>query len=75
MMGAAGSAEAIACLCALRKGVIPPTVHYEEADPDCDLDYVTNTAREAELHTVVSSSAGIGGCNAAVVLREWTEDE
>jgi len=73
MMGAAGSAEAIASVLALRDGVIPPTINYAEPDPLCDLDTVTCAARKAPLHSVLSNSAGIGGCNAAVIFRraEW----
>ena len=69
MMGAAGSAEAIAAVLTLREGVIPPTTNLRERDPECDLDYVFNAPRAAAVTTVLSNSAGIGGCNAAVVLR------
>jgi len=68
MLGAAGAVEAIASILSMRDGVIPPTIHYEEPDPDCDLDLVANTKREAPLNVVLSNSAGIGGCNAAVVF-------
>lgn len=69
MMGAAGSAEAIASVMSLQTGVLPPTLHYEEPDPDCDLDYVLQPRHVPRLRVVVSNSAGIGGCNAVVVLR------
>lgn len=68
-MAAAGSLEAIASLLALRDGIVPPTLNYEEPDPECDLDCVPNTAREASVRCVVSLSSGIGGNNAALVLR------
>jgi len=68
MMGAAGSVEAIASVLTLRDGIIPPTINFRERDPDCDLDYVVNTARRCPVTTVLSNSAGIGGCNAAVIL-------
>lgn len=71
MMGAAGSVEAIASILSLCDGVIPPTTNFETADPECDLDYVFNQKREVELRTVLSNSAGIGGCNAAVIFRKF----
>lgn len=70
MMAAAGSIEAIASVLTLRDGVIPPTMNFREADPECDLDYVFNAPRKAAVRTVLSNSAGIGGCNAAVILRK-----
>ncbi len=69
-MGAAGSLEAIASILSMRDGVIPPTLNYREPDPDCDLDYVVNHSRAMPLGTVLSNSAGIGGCNSAVILRK-----
>ncbi len=68
MMGAAGAIEVIATVLALREGVLPPTVNFEERDPACDLDYVPNVAQKQEIRHAVSISAGIGGSNAAVVL-------
>jgi 3-oxoacyl-(acyl-carrier-protein) synthase len=68
MMGAAGTVEAIASVLALREGVIPPTIHYETPDPACPVDVVANRPREAKVTCVLSNSAGIGGCNAAVVF-------
>ncbi len=70
LMGAAGSIEAIASVLTLRDGVIPPTMNFREADPECDLDYVFNASRKAPVRVVLSNSAGIGGCNAAVILRK-----
>jgi len=69
MMGAAGSMEAVASVMTLREGIIPPTINFNETDPECDLDYVFNKSRDVSIGTVLSNSAGIGGCNAAVVLR------
>jgi 3-oxoacyl-(acyl-carrier-protein) synthase len=70
LMGAAGSLEAIASVLTLRDGVVPPTINFREADPECDLDYVFNAPRKTAVRTVLSNSAGIGGCNAAVILRK-----
>jgi 3-oxoacyl-[acyl-carrier-protein] synthase II len=68
--GAAGSIEAIFTIMALRDGIVPPTINQERSDPDCDLDYVPNVAREVPgLHTAVSNSFGFGGHNATIVLR------
>jgi 3-oxoacyl-[acyl-carrier-protein] synthase II len=68
MMGAAGSVECIASIQSIRHGVIPPTINYREPDPECDLDCVPNQARRRPVRTVLSNSAGIGGCNAAAVF-------
>ena len=73
-MGGAGAIEAIFCACAIRDGVIPPTMNYETADPACDLDYVPNAPRAAELNTVMSNSFGLGGQNACLVLRRYKGD-
>ncbi len=69
MIGAAGAFEAFACLSALLTGVLPPTVNYEEPDPNCDLDYVPNRARESAIQVAVSNSFGFGGHNATLVFR------
>jgi 3-oxoacyl-[acyl-carrier-protein] synthase II len=68
-MGAAATLEAIMCLLAARHGVIPPTFGLEEADPECDLDYVPRTPRPARPRIMLSTSAGFGGCNASLVLE------
>lgn len=73
MMSAAGSVEAIATLCALRDGHVPPTLNLEQPDPACDLDYVPGQSRRADIRTALSISSGIGGNNAALVLRRWDE--
>ena len=68
--GAAGALEAATCLLALRDGRVPPTVHLEEPDPECDLDYVPNQARSMAVRCALSLSAGFGGQNAALLIRE-----
>jgi 3-oxoacyl-[acyl-carrier-protein] synthase II len=71
MIGAAGGAEAIFTILALRDQVIPPTINLENQDPACDLDYVPNTAREAKLETALSNSFGFGGTNGTVVFKRF----
>ena len=68
MFGAAGAVEAMACALAIHEGVIPPTINYETPDPDCDLDYVPNEAREARIDVALSNAMGLGGHNACVLL-------
>ena len=69
LLGAAGGVEAIVCALAIARGVIPPTINYEEPDPDCDLDYVPNVARRAPVTVAMSNSFGFGGHNAVLVFR------
>ena len=69
MLGAAGAVEAAACALAIHTSTIPPTIHYEMRDPDCDLDYVPNTKRDAEVDFAISDSFGFGGQNAVVAFR------
>jgi 3-oxoacyl-[acyl-carrier-protein] synthase II len=71
MLGAGGGVEAIASIKALEEGVLPPTINYEHPDPDCDLDYVPNVAREVPIQVAMSNSFGFGGHNATIVLRRW----
>jgi 3-oxoacyl-[acyl-carrier-protein] synthase II len=66
--GAAGAIEAIMCVLALRDGVLPPTINYREPDPDCDLDYVPNEARHAQVDVALSNAMGLGGHNGCVLL-------
>ena len=69
LLGAAGSVESAVCALAIHHGVIPPTINYDTPDPDCDLDYVPNTAREAKVSTCMNNSFGFGGHNATIILR------
>ena len=69
MLGAAGGAEAIFSLLAIRDQVAPPTINYETPDPECDLDYVPNTARETKIEVALSNSFGFGGTNGTLVFR------
>jgi 3-oxoacyl-[acyl-carrier-protein] synthase II len=72
-LGAAGAVEAIFSILAVNKNVLPPTINYETPDPACDLDYIPNEAREADVKIAVSNSFGFGGHNACIVLREVDE--
>jgi 3-oxoacyl-[acyl-carrier-protein] synthase II len=71
-MGAAGALEAIACVKSIETNILHPTINYETPDPACDLDYVPNTARQAEINIVLSNSFGLGGNNACLVLAKYT---
>ncbi len=74
LLGAAGAMEAAATVLTLQNGVIPPTIHYETPDPECDLDYVPNEAREADVRFAISNSFGFGGQNAVVAFRKADGD-
>jgi 3-oxoacyl-[acyl-carrier-protein] synthase II len=69
LLGATGALEVIACVRAIRDGVIPPTMNLDEPDPECDLDYVPHTAREVPVRTALTNSFGFGGHNATLILR------
>jgi 3-oxoacyl-[acyl-carrier-protein] synthase II len=69
-LGAAGGIEAVTCLMAMRDGIIPPTINYETPDENCDLDYVTEGARKAELNVVMSNSFGFGGTNGVLIFKK-----
>ena len=69
-LGAAGTIEAVTCLMAMRDGLIPPTINYETPDENCDLDYVTEGARKADLNVVMSNSFGFGGTNGVVIFKK-----
>ena len=71
LLGAAGAIEAIASALAIDRGMLPPTINYENPDPDCDLDYVPNRARPARVDVVVSNNSGFGGHNAVIVLKRF----
>jgi beta-ketoacyl-acyl-carrier-protein synthase II len=68
LFGAAGAVEAMMCVLALHEGVLPPTINYRTPDPECDLDYVPNEARQAQVEVALSNAMGLGGHNACVVL-------
>ncbi len=70
-LGAAGAIELVAVLGALREGVVPPTVNFIDPDPQCDLDYVPNVARDMPVHAALSHSFAFGGLNAVLALRRW----
>ena len=72
MMGATGALEAIFCALAIRDGILPPTIHYETPDPECDLDYIPNKAREANISLAISNAFGFGGHNAVLAIRKYT---
>ena len=74
MIAAAGAIEAITCFLAMRDSVIPPTINYTEQDPDCDLDYVPNQARQAEVNVALSNSFGFGGQNICLALRRFKHE-
>jgi 3-oxoacyl-[acyl-carrier-protein] synthase II len=71
LLGAAGGVEFVACCLAIRDGVVPPTINYENPDPDCDLDYVPNTARKVNVSTCMSNSLGFGGHNASLIVKKF----
>lgn len=70
-MGAAGALEAIACILAIKHGWIPPTINYEFPDPECDLDYVPNQARQSPVSVAMSNSFGLGGQNACLLVKKY----
>jgi 3-oxoacyl-[acyl-carrier-protein] synthase II len=72
-LGAAGALEAIICIKAMEEGVIPPTINQIESDENCDLDYVPNVSRKAELNVVMSNSFGFGGTNGVVIMKKYTK--
>jgi len=74
LLGAAGAMEAAICVLAIQHGVIPPTINLTSPDPDCDLDYVPNTARQAVVNTTLSNVFGFGGHNSTLILRRYGEE-
>ena len=71
LLGAAGGIEAVFTVKAIEQGIIPPTINYETPDPECDLDYVPNTAREARIDAALSNSFGFGGTNAVLAFKRF----
>ncbi|MDD5097741.1 MAG: beta-ketoacyl-ACP synthase II, partial [Candidatus Omnitrophica bacterium] len=71
LLGAAGGVEFVTCCLVIRDGVVPPTINYEHPDPDCDLDYVPNTARKANVSACMSNSLGFGGHNASLIVKKF----
>lgn len=71
MLGAAGGIEAVASVKALQEGILPPTAGYQEADENCDLDYVTEGARKADIKYALSNSLGFGGHNATLLFKRY----
>jgi len=72
MMGATGALEAIFCVQVVRNGILPPTIHYETPDPECDLDYVPNQARQKKVDLVLTNAFGFGGHNAVLAIRKYS---
>jgi len=72
MVGGCGGVEAMVCIKAMETGIIPPTINYEEPDPECDLDYVPNTAREKKVDVAASNNLGFGGHNAVILFKKFT---
>ncbi|MCL4116660.1 UNVERIFIED_CONTAM: hypothetical protein GTU68_013966 [Idotea baltica] len=71
LIAAAGSVEAITCLLSMRDGVVPPTINYETPDPECDLDYIPNEARDVNVNCTLSNSFGFGGQNVSLIFSEF----
>jgi 3-oxoacyl-[acyl-carrier-protein] synthase II len=71
LLGGAGGVESVITALAIKRGIIPPTINYENPDPECDLDYVPNEAREGEVKIALSNSFGFGGTNAALLFRRY----
>jgi len=71
MMGAAGAVEAIVALLTCERGIVPPTINYDVPDPDCQLDFVPNEARRADVRRAMSTSVGLGGHNSAIIFERW----
>ena len=73
LLGGAGALEALLCVLAIRDGVLPPTINYENPDPLCDLNYIPNEAREADCSIALTNSFGFGGQNISVVASEFKD--
>jgi 3-oxoacyl-[acyl-carrier-protein] synthase II len=73
LIAAAGAVELITCVMAMRQGVLPPTINYEFPDPECDLDYIPNTAREKKVQHALSNSFGFGGQNISLIVSQFRD--
>jgi 3-oxoacyl-[acyl-carrier-protein] synthase II len=73
LLGAAGSVELMACIMAIRDGVVPPTINLDNPDPECDLDYVAHEARETKVKIAISNGFGFGGHNATLLVRAFED--
>jgi 3-oxoacyl-[acyl-carrier-protein] synthase II len=73
LLGAAGGIEAVFSILALQQGIIPPTINFDNPDPECDLDYVPNKSRACSIDVAISNAFGFGGVNACIVFRRWQE--
>jgi 3-oxoacyl-(acyl-carrier-protein) synthase len=71
MLGAAGAVEMTICALAIKHGVVPPTINYTTPDPECDLDYVPNTAREMKVNAIINNSFGFGGHNSSIAAKKF----
>jgi 3-oxoacyl-[acyl-carrier-protein] synthase II len=71
MLGAAGAVEMSVCALAIKHGIVPPTINYQTPDPECDLDYVPNTAREMKVNAIINNSFGFGGHNASIAAKKF----
>ncbi len=71
LLGGAGGVEAIFTVLTIHRGVIPPTINYDTPDPECDLDYVPNVARKADVRVALSNSFGFGGTNAVLIFKKF----
>ena len=71
LLGASGALEGLICVLSLNRNLLPPTINYNTPDPECDLDYVPNTARSAQAQHVMSNSFGFGGHNASIIISRW----
>ena len=72
-MGATGAIESVFCLLAIRDNMVPPTINYETPDPECDLDYIPNEARPADVKIAMNHAFGFGGHNAVLIFKEFTK--